>query len=178
MLRKSSLSPPATESRFQVAPLSFDCRITPLDPEAQITGAEPPGPGPENVAMLTPRKFVSIPLVCTDHCEDSSTAEQRKIDAPRTIKSGTRISVKSGRTARILTAPGHHGDSCHAFVAAAFRRASSLWFTPHSFDKRKGRRDAVAQSHTISAGCAEQSSPVRKRRVHETQISRWRRDTN
>src|SRR5207302_5419068 len=64
--RKSSASPPVTCRRFQVSPSSVDFRITPFEPEAHTTHAETPF-ALDAGATLTPRRFVSIPLVCTFH---------------------------------------------------------------------------------------------------------------
>src|SRR5580658_3041676 len=103
MLRKSSVSPPCTPSLCHVLPTSFDCKITPFDPEAQITGAGAWWGSP-NSATLTPRKFVSMPLVCRVHRGRSLMAARTKIAAARTIKKGACSCTRWRRMSRILAA--------------------------------------------------------------------------
>src|ERR1700734_2477987 len=84
MPRKSSWCPPATCRRFQVLPVSFETRITPLEPQAH-TPIRSSGESPEwpvaiafdNGAALTPRRLGSIPLVCTDHDTPSAAFTSR-----------------------------------------------------------------------------------------------------
>jgi hypothetical protein len=66
MLRKSSASPPATCTLFQLLPKSVESRITPFEPQALAAMCSVPSES-TRPAALTPRKFVSILLVCTDH---------------------------------------------------------------------------------------------------------------
>src|SRR5215470_7590569 len=66
MPRKSSASPSATCRRCQVLPSSSDFRITPFEPEAQTTTTGALFSS-GLMAMLMPRKLVSMPLVCTFH---------------------------------------------------------------------------------------------------------------
>src|ERR1700683_543136 len=110
MLRKSSVSPPGTRSRCHVLPTSFDCKITPFDPEAQTTGA---GAGRESVnsAMLTARRFVSIPLLCTVQNGGSLTPAARKIAAATTTKRGISNCARRLRISRILAAVRPNGGT-------------------------------------------------------------------
>src|ERR1700688_734021 len=73
-LLKSSASPPTTCTRFQLLPKSVDSRITPFDPQAHTAMCSVPSES-RDPAALTPRKFVSIPLVCTDHDTTSAAAK-------------------------------------------------------------------------------------------------------
>src|ERR1700677_81883 len=77
MLRKSSASPPATCRRFQVLPSSLEKRITPFEPQAHTTTCCPVESGLSSA--LTPRKLVSIPLVCTDHDTPSAAFTPRAL---------------------------------------------------------------------------------------------------
>src|SRR5580692_1439501 len=103
MLRKSSVSPPCTRRRCHVLPISFDCKITPFDPEAQTTGARAWRES-GNSAMLTPRKFVSIPLVRKVHHGRSLTPAGMKIAAASTTKRGAGNGIRRCRMSRILAA--------------------------------------------------------------------------
>src|SRR5215471_15504634 len=60
--RKSSVAPPSPRSRFQFFPSSIERSTTPFEPDAQTTGLGVL-PGISVHAALTPRRFVSIPLV-------------------------------------------------------------------------------------------------------------------
>src|SRR5579864_3306304 len=78
MPRKSRVSPPSTPNRCQVLPSSSDFRITPFEPEAQTTGTGTPF-SPGALVMLTLRRLVSMPLVCTfHHCASAGTAKKSK----------------------------------------------------------------------------------------------------
>src|ERR1700677_259330 len=135
MLRKSSASPPATCRRFQVLPSSLEKRITPLEPQAQTTICCSPA---ESVlpAALTPRKLVSIPLVCTDHDTPSAAFTPRALvgssllgalshGAPAVAlhniaSTAAQVRMKM-RMPRILTMfRARPRDLCRAYVAAAF----------------------------------------------------------
>src|SRR5580704_16089661 len=80
MPRKSRVSPPATCRRFQDLPSSLEKRITPFEPQTHTTmGCGLCASGPANTdatpaasAALTPRRLVSIPLVCTDQWTSSA----------------------------------------------------------------------------------------------------------
>src|ERR1700691_6290364 len=85
MLRKSSVSPPATCSRVHSLPVRGDLKITPLEPEAQTTEVGAPLES-EKCATLTPRKFVSIPDVCTTQTGMGDIAEARRKTATRSIR--------------------------------------------------------------------------------------------
>src|SRR6266849_6606501 len=66
MPRKSSASPPGNCKRVHVSPWSTERRTTPFDPETQTTGTGTPFVSVKE-ETLTPRRFVSSPLVCTLH---------------------------------------------------------------------------------------------------------------
>src|SRR5580704_2164463 len=70
MPRKSSASPSGMLIRCQVFPLSVDFRITPLEPDAQMTIGVVADPR-AGATTLTPRRFVSTPDVCTSHIRRS-----------------------------------------------------------------------------------------------------------
>src|ERR1700731_2610167 len=78
MPRKSRASPPATCTRFQVLPKSVERKIPPFEPQAHTAICSVPSESTDPAA-LTPRKFVSIPLVCTD--QDTLSAANQ----PRTL---------------------------------------------------------------------------------------------
>src|SRR5277367_698968 len=108
MLRKSNASPSGTWMRFHDLPRSADCRITPFDPDAQMTGTSLL-PEPDLYPMLIPRKFASIPLVCTVHHEPSLPAACAKIATARTMRSGVRNFIRRRHTSRILAALSPEG---------------------------------------------------------------------
>src|ERR1700692_1991534 len=74
MPRKSSASPPATCTRFQFLRKSVERKIPPSEPQAHTAMCSVPSESTDPAA-LTPRKFVSIPLVCTDHDTPSAAAQ-------------------------------------------------------------------------------------------------------
>src|SRR5580700_4026629 len=100
MLRKSSPSPPATCNCVQVFPRSTERRITPFEPEAHTARLS----GSCKYAALTPRRFVSNPLVCTDHQEPLLFEARTKIVAVRATTNKVRNGVGRCRTQRILAA--------------------------------------------------------------------------
>jgi hypothetical protein len=145
MLRKSSESPPVTCRRFQLLPRSFEKRITPFEPQAQTTTCSPVESGLS--AALTPRKLVSIPLVCTDQWTSlaeftsrgwvwSSLLSELKHGAlavalHNIAATAVKVSVRM-RMPRILTIfRAQPRDLCLVYVAAAFRRAHLHWLPLH-----------------------------------------------
>src|SRR5256886_4845705 len=94
--RRSSASPTVTWSRFHVSPSTTDLRITPFEPDAQTT--DPGTPLASGVsATLTPRRLVSIPLVCSfHHCACTLAQDNRE---SRNDK-GTRIAHSSRGTGK------------------------------------------------------------------------------
>src|SRR5277367_2343343 len=91
MLRKSSVSPPTTCNRVQTLPARGDCRITPLEPEAQTMEVGAP-PESEKCATLIPRRLVSTPDVCTTQTGVGDAAGTSR-----------KIAVRRIRMARILS---------------------------------------------------------------------------
>src|SRR5260370_38030760 len=85
MPRNSSGPPPATRNLSHVSPLLIDFRMTPFEPDAHTTRTRTArGFG----TALTPRKFVSIPLVCTFHhcpCAQASQGNRSRRAAERRI---------------------------------------------------------------------------------------------
>src|SRR5271163_1272395 len=140
MLRKSSASPPATCSRFQVLPRSLEKRITPLEPQAHTTTCWSVASGLS--AALTPRRLVSIPLVCTDRTSLGAFTSRALVRSslPGALKHGapavaphniptTAVQVRTKmRIPRILTIfRARQRALCLVYVAAAFRRAHLHW---------------------------------------------------
>src|SRR5208282_2320944 len=100
MPRKSRVSAPCTWRRFQLFPASVERRMTPFDPETHTTGVSLAF-GSEEYAALTPRRFVSVPLVCTvHHCACTAAAATEKYRTARKIARMPRMLPRSSAPPR------------------------------------------------------------------------------
>src|SRR5580693_5324402 len=94
MSRKSRSLPPVTLICFHVFPLLIERRTTPFEPEAHMTYWDSKLLGRRSLTpldlTLTPRKFVSSPLVWTVH----QSSQPKRLGTAKNVRTMATISVR------------------------------------------------------------------------------------